>query len=492
MDTFDRRKFMAVCSSIGLTSTLFPGVLWGMAQEGSSPATTPGPQPSPSPSPKKITAEMIAGAAAIAGVSIEDSQKQLMLSLLNDQLKAYEKIRELHLPNDVQMALVFNPVLPGMTFERQPRPMRLGRISVASAPRNLEDVAFASARELGELVRTRKVSSSALTDMYLERLKRYDPLLKYMITYTEDRAKAQAREADREIAAGKYRGPLHGLPWGAKDLLAVKGYPTTWGAAGFEHQQINQDATVVQRLDAAGAVLLGKTTLGALANDDVWFGGKTRNPWNPAEGSSGSSAGSASATAAGCIAFSIGSETLGSISSPCTRCGTTGLRPTFGFIPRTGAMALSWSMDKLGPICRSVEDCALVMDAIYGPDGHDRCVRDAAFNWDANLDWRKLRVGYLKTEFEKPPEAEPEAKEQKDISPEEKAKKEEDRQRRADQRARRAYDRRYDEAAIAKLRSMGASLAPVELPKYPYDAMVNMLLAESAAAFDELTRTGRV
>ncbi len=221
--------------------------------------------------------------------------------------------------------------------------------------------------------------------MYLARLKRYDPMLHFVVTLTEERAMTQAREADREIAAGKYRGPLHGLPWGAKDLLAVKGYPTTWGAGGFEHQSFDEDATVVKRLDAAGAVLVAKTTLGALAMGDKWFGGRTRNPWNPKQGSSGSSAGSASSVAAGCVAFAIGSETLGSISSPSTRCGATGLRPTFGFVPRTGAMALSWTMDKLGPLCRAVEDCAIVLDAIHGPDGKDLATRDAGFAWDAEL-----------------------------------------------------------------------------------------------------------
>src|SRR5262249_29339157 len=204
-------------------------------------------------------------------------------------------------------------------------------------PKNLGDVALASVRELAELVRSKKVSSSALTEMYLERLKRYDPTLKFVITLTEDRARAQAQQADREITAGKYRGPLHGLPWGAKDLLAVKGYRTTWGAGGFENQNINDDAVVVQLLDAARAVRVAKVTLGALAQGDKWFGGMTRNPWNPKQGSSGSSAGSSSATSAGCVAFAIGSETLGSISSPSTRCGATGLRPTFGLVPRTGA-----------------------------------------------------------------------------------------------------------------------------------------------------------
>ncbi|MGB7227760.1 MAG: amidase, partial [Candidatus Acidiferrales bacterium] len=210
---------------------------------------------------------------------------------------------------------------------------------------------------------------------------------------------AQAKEADRAIAAGKYRGPLHGIPWGAKDLLAVKGYPTTWGAAPYKDQMIDEDATVVKRLDAAGAVLVAKLTLGALALGDHWFGGVTRNPWNPDQGSSGSSAGPASATAAGCVGFAIGSETLGSISSPSTRCGVTGLRPTFGHVPRTGAMALSWSQDKLGPLCRAVEDCALILEVIHGPDGQDRSVQPAAFNWNSQEDWRKFRVGFLESEF---------------------------------------------------------------------------------------------
>ena len=255
----------------------------------------------------------------------------------------------------------------------KPRPLR------SRDPSRIEDLAFATVRDLASLVQTRKITSLALTQMYLDRLKRYDPKLHFVITLTEDRALAQAKAADAEIAAGKYRGPLHGIPWGAKDLLAVKGYPTTWGAGGFEHQSFDEDATVVQRLDAAGAVLVAKFTLGALAMGDKWFGGRTRNPWNPEQGSSGSSAGSASAVSAGCVAFAIGSETLGSISSPSTRCGDTGLRPTFGFVPRTGAMALSWTMDKLGPICRSVEDCALVLQAIHGPDGKDASVYPADF-----------------------------------------------------------------------------------------------------------------
>ncbi len=271
----------------------------------------------------------------------------------------------------------------------------------------------------------------------------------------------------------------------------MKDYPTTWGAGGFEHQSFNEDATVVQRLDAAGAVLVAKFTLGALAMGDKWFGGRTRNPWNPAQGSSGSSAGSASAVAAGCVAFAIGSETLGSISSPSTRCGDTGLRPSFGLVPRTGAMALSWTMDKLGPICRSVEDCALVLDVIHGPDGKDLSAAVSVdFNWNPHFDWNKLRVGYLKSEFDPLPPLQ-----LKEAAPNETA---EEQKKREDAnaamqaaRARRDYDRRYEQAALDKLRSMGVNLIPVELPKLPWDAMVPLLTAEAAAAFDDLTMTGR-
>ena len=476
----DRRRFLSACSGLGLGGTLFPGVLWAQAQ--AQGAT-------------KITKEMIDSAAAIADVPIPEEDKEMMLDNLNQQAKNYEAIYALHIPNSVEPCLIFDPVLPGMKFETERRPSRISKpsaIAAPSTPKNLEDVAFAGVRELAELVRTKKVSSLALTQMYLDRLKRYDPTLKFVVTLTEDRALAQAKNADREIATGKYRGLLHGLPWGAKDLLAVKGYRTTWGAGGFENQMIDEDATVVKRLDEAGAVLVAKLTLGALAQGDHWFGGVTRNPWNAGQGSSGSSAGPASATAAGCVAFSIGSETLGSISSPSTRCGCTGLRPSFGLVPRTGAMALSWSMDKLGPICRAVEDCALVLEAIYGPDGADPSVKNAAFHWDATLDWRKLRVGYLKAEFEpKPEDQQQSAKEEPAATPEEQKKRDEQKGRREAGRARAEYDKKYNDAALAKLKEMGVNLIPVELPKYPYQSMVTMLTAEAAAAFDELTRTGR-
>src|SRR5262244_2736158 len=465
----DRRAFLAVCSQFGLASTLFPGVLWAMAD-----------------SKSKVTREMIDNAALIADVPIADEYKEMMLESLNDFAKNYDLIYALKIGNQVAPAIVFDPVPSGVKLQSKRKPAKMStapNINTA-APKNLEDVAFYSVRQLAELVRTKKVSSSALTDMYLERLKRYDSQLKFVITFTQDRAQARAKEADREIAAGKYRGPLHGIPWGAKDLLAVKGYRTTWGAGGFENQTIDEDAVVVERLDKAGAVLVAKLTLGALAQGDVWFGGITRNPWNTNQGSSGSSAGPASATAAGCVAFSIGSETLGSISSPSTRCGCTGLRPTFGLVPRTGAMALSWSMDKLGPICRTVEDCAVVLSAIYGKDGKDKTVQPAAFNWDANLDWRKLRVGYVKAAFEPSPEKPEEAaKEEPAKTPEEQKKRDEQKKRREAAQARAKYDRKYLDATITKLKEMGVKLIPIELPKFPYSAISTMLTAESAAAF---------
>ena len=449
----ERRTFLSYCSRAGLTATLFPGVLWALNEE-------KGP----------ITKQLISEAATVADIQITPEQSDMMLKDLNDAIKDYDAVHALKIPNDVPPAFYFDPVLPGMKFEEQRRPMRMSRTVNARLPKNLEDGAFYTVRQWAELVRTRKVSSVALTEMYLERLKRYQSVLLFYITLVEERAMAQAKEADRQIAAGKYRGPLHGLPWGAKDLLAVKGYPTTWGAGGMEKQVIDTDAEVVQRLDHAGAVLIAKLTLGALAMDDGWFGGKTRNPWKTDEGSSGSSAGPASATAAGCVAFSIGSETLGSIASPSTRCGVTGLRPTFGLVPRTGAMALSWTMDKLGPICRSVEDCALVLDAIHGPDGKDLSVKSAAFNWDAQVDVKTLRVGYFKAEFEKKPEED------------EKTEDKEAREERS----------RFDQHVLEVLRTkLGVELKPVAAPDFPFGHLTYLLNAEAGAAFDELTRSGR-
>jgi Asp-tRNA(Asn)/Glu-tRNA(Gln) amidotransferase A subunit family amidase len=475
---WNRRHFIAVCSSAGLAGTLLPGVLYTMAQ-----------------GKPTITKEMLDGAAEIADVKILDEYKQTLLAGLNGATAGYEAIFALHMPNSVQPALVFDPLPMGWKLDTVAVKMRasVAPAVATKAPKNIEDVAFSSVRELAELVRTKKVSSMALTEMYLERLKRYDPKLHFLITSTDDRAKDQAKTADAEIAKGKYRGLLHGIPWGGKDLLAVKGYPTTWGAGGFEKQTFDEDAEVVQRLDKAGAVLIAKLTLGALAQGDHWYGGITRNPWNPAQGSSGSSAGPASATAAGCVGFSIGTETLGSISSPSTRCGVTGLRPTFGFVPRTGAMALSWTMDKIGPICRAVEDCAIVMDTIHGPDGKDRSVQPAAFNWDAQINWRTLRVGVLQKDFALTPlteQAPP--KPLAEMTADEKTRWDTQQQRRAAAFATREYEHKFDQAALDKLTAMGVKMKPVELPAFPFiNGMRALLQAEGAAAFDELTRTGR-
>jgi Asp-tRNA(Asn)/Glu-tRNA(Gln) amidotransferase A subunit family amidase len=490
--TLDRRVFLAACGRAGITSALLPGTLYTLAVQAQQGATD-----SKSAALPKITAEMLDQAAMLAGVGpFTDEQKKMMLDGLNEQRGDYERIRALKLPNSVPPAYVFHPQPAAMakaatrTEVGKPRSADWTPHAQVHAPARIEDLAFASIGELASLLLARQITSVSLTNMCLARLKRYDPKLHFVITLTEERALAQAKAADAEMAAGKYRGPLHGIPWGAKDLLAVKGYPTTWGAGGFEHQSFDEDATVVERLDAAGAVMVAKFSLGALAMGDKWFGGRTRNPWNPEQGSSGSSAGSASAVAAGCVAFAIGSETLGSISSPSTRCGDTGLRPTFGLVPRTGAMALSWTMDKLGPIARSVEDCALVLEAIHGPDGKDASVYPAEFRWERGLDWKKLRIGYLKSEFDP---ASPlklrEAKANETV--EEKKKREDHNAGLQTGRARRDYDRRYEQAALDKLRGMGVNLIAVELPKLPYDAMVPLLTAEAAAAFDDLTMTGR-
>ena len=493
--TLDRRDFLSLCTRTGITSALLPGVLYTLAAQAEQAAPSSDSATKPAELPK-ITAEMIDQAAAIAGVGLFTAeQKKMMLEGLNDERSSYDPIRALKIPNSVAPAFVFHPLPPaGAAIDMTPATKHPDSGWTPDpkvfAPTHVEDLAFATVSELASLLQARKVTSLALTQMYIERLKRFDPKLHFVITLTEDRALDQAKAADAEIASGRHRGPLHGIPWGAKDLLAVKGYPTTWGAGGFEHQSFDEDATVVQRLDAAGAVLVAKFTLGALAMGDKWYGGRTRNPWNPAQGSSGSSAGSASAVAAGCVAFAIGSETLGSISSPSTRCGDTGLRPTFGFVPRTGAMALSWTMDKLGPIARSAEDCALVLNVIHGPDGKDASVHPASFRWQPGLDIKTLRIGYLKSEFEGKPPAKA-AEVPKSETAEQKKEREKRETEQTASRARRDYDRRYDVAALDKLRAMDINLHPLELPKLPYGAMVPLLTAEAAAAFDDLTMTGR-
>jgi len=430
---------MASCGSLGLGATLFPGVLWAKMAAGA-----------------EITKETVTAAAELAGLTFDDAEREMMVAGLRDQARTLATLHEIPLENGVAPAVQFNPLPANTTIAGEQREPKHSPVRAPAVPGNLEELAFRPVTELSELVRTRKVTSTQLTRMYLDRLKRYDPRLHCVVTLTEQRALAQARAADEEIARGRWRGPLHGIPWGAKDLLAVKDYPTTWGAEPYRAQRFDEDAEVVKRLDAAGAVLVAKLTLGALAMGDVWFGGRTRNPWKPDQGSSGSSAGPGSATAAGLVGFAIGSETLGSISSPATRNGVTGLRPTFGRVPRTGAMALSWTMDKLGPMTRGAEDAALVLAAIHGPDGRDQTVIRAPFNWDATEPLSRLRVGYVKSAFDR-------------------------------DRATKAFD----QATLDVLRAQGAALTPVELPEMPYGAMRIILVAEGAAAFDELTRSGR-
>ncbi len=437
----DRRAFMAYFSQLGLASTLLPGVLWSQANAAERP---------------EITAQMIATAEQIAGIEFTEAERETIARGLNRLPDNYAQLRDLPITNAVPPAFQFNPVVPGMTFETDHRPFPALAGPAREVPANIGDIAFWTVADLARALQARRITSTALTAMYLDRLKRLDPILKCVVTLTEDRAIAQAKQADEEIAAGKYRGPLHGIPWGAKDLLAVKGHPTTWGAEPYRHQVIDTDAAVVQRLDEAGAVLVAKLSLGSLAQGDVWFGGRTNCPWDPERGSSGSSAGPCAATAAGLVAFAIGSETMGSIVSPSTVNGVTGLRPTFGRISRHGAMALSWTMDKLGPICRSAEDCALVFNAIHGPDGVDTSVSDHPFNWSPDIDLKKLRIGYVKSAMEPTGE-----------------------------------DRSHLRRCVETMTTLGVPLIPIELPEFPVGALNFILTVEAAAVFDDLTRSNR-
>jgi Asp-tRNA(Asn)/Glu-tRNA(Gln) amidotransferase A subunit family amidase len=413
----------------------------------------------PPPQDLPISQEMIETAAGLIGLEFTSSEQELMLERVNQNLAHYEKLRSISLDNSVPPALYFNPIPPGDSRQRpgEKKPFSLSPISPPALPVNPEELAFAPVTHLAHWLKTRQITSLALTELYLARLKQYGPVLECVVTLTEELALAQARRADVEIASGHYCSPLHGIPWGAKDLLATKGIPTTWGAPPYKEQVIDLDATVVQRLETAGAVLVAKLTMGSLAWGDIWFGGKTKSPWNLEHGSSGSSAGPGAATAAGLVGFAIGTETWGSIISPCTRCGVTGLRPTYGRVSRYGAMALSWSMDKIGPMCRSVEDCATVFAAIYGPDGQDLAVVDYPFNWPPELNLADLRIGYIHSAFEED----------------------------HDSKAR-------DNQSLELLQTLGAQLIPIELPEeYPLEALALCLQVEAAAAFDELTRSNR-
>jgi Asp-tRNA(Asn)/Glu-tRNA(Gln) amidotransferase A subunit family amidase len=402
-----------------------------------------------------LTRQVVQDAQKLIGLDFSEPEIDLMLPDLKDQLGRFEALHKLPLSNSIPPALMFNPIPVGMKLDYQRKKFRLSPPGKVKLPANPDDLAFYSVQELGALLKTRQISSERLTRFFLERLKHYGPKLECVVTLTEELALKQAQRADAELAAGHYRGPLHGVPYAAKDLLAVKGLPTTWGTAPYTNQVFDFDATVIQRLEQAGAVLVAKTTMGELAMGDVWFGGRTRNPWNTKDGSSGSSAGSCAATSAGLVPFAIGTETYGSIVSPCDRCGVTGLRPSYGRVSRAGAMTLSWSMDKLGPIARTVEDCALVFNAIYGPDGLDQSVYDLPFNYDPKTSLKRVRIGYLKGDFD---------------------------QEKGERKT-------NDQATLQQMRALGVELVPVELPKYPLGNISFVLSTESATAFDDLTRS---
>ncbi len=428
---------------MGSGGSLLPGALWANMREASA---------------QRVSAQVLQGALVVAGLELSEEDQLKLLDHVNSNLEQFESLRKIHIPDEIEPPLHFSALVPGMKVNREKRAFGMS-VPAVERPADLEQLAFSSVATLARLIATRAVKSLELTRMYLERLKRYGRkgVLNCVVTLLEERALALASKADAEIAAGRYRGPLHGIPWGIKDIFAVKGYRTTWGFSLKENQVLDYDASVVEMLDEAGAILVAKLSTSELAGgDDLWFGGQTRNPWNMATGTGGSSSGSAAATAAGLVGFSLGSETDGSILWPSARCGVTGLRPTFGRISRHGAMALSWTTDRPGPMCRHAEDCALVMREIARPDGRDLSVMDVPFNWDARSDARALRIGYLARAFEEVTEVE---------------------------------GRRNNELLIEQVRALGVKLVAVDVPDFP--TRLPALRLESAAFFDELIRSGQ-
>ena len=403
---------------------------------------------------KEISKNDIISSEKILGIEFSSSERDSLINTVARRLEQYKALREIDIPNNISFPLFYDPLPIGMKIPQGKDNFQFRDIKTLR-PDNLEKCAFMTIPQLAYLIRTKQVSSEELTRMYLDRLKRYQNDLQCVVTLTEELAIEQARKADLEISNGKYLGLLHGIPWGAKDLLSVPNYKTTWGAVPFKDQIIDEKGTVVKKLEEAGAVLVAKLTLGALAWGDVWFGGKTKNPWNLEQGSSGSSAGPGSATSAGLVGFSIGSETWGSIISPSTRNGVTGLRPSFGTVSRSGAMALSWTMDKLGPMTRSVEGAAIVFETIRGKDNIDRTVKDIQFKYPKVEDLKKLRIGYIASAFNDSVVSE------------------------------------NDKASFEIIQSLGLNLIPIELPNFPTGSLSFILQAEAAAAFDELTRTNQ-
>ncbi len=435
-----RRRFMTHFAGIGLGTTLLPGVLWAEMQQIGA---------------QTITADMLKSSLAIAGLDFTDDERKAMLQNANRSLMQYEELHKTHIPNNVSPPFHFNPIVPGMKVKRTKLPLRMSVVTGIKRPANLEDVAFWPVRNLAELVKTRQVTSTELTSMYLARLHRYNAKLNNVVTFLDDLATKQATQADAEIAAGKYKGPLHGIPWGAKDIINVKGYRTTWGSDAYKEQMLDEEASVVEMLRDAGAVLIAKLASGELADGDMWWGGQTKNPWLPSQGSGGSSAGPGSATGAGCVGFSIGTETAGSIIGPSSRCGVTGLRPTLGRVSRYGVMALSWTQDRLGPMTRYAEDCALVMRAIAKPDDRDMSVQDIPFNWDAQLDLKKIRFGYLKDAFDL---------------------------------VTNPIGKESDQKTLDHLRALGLDPIPVKVPEFSLN--VSAYPVEEATFFDEALRNG--
>lgn len=399
-----------------------------------------------------ITNVSVSEASNIIGLTFTKEEIDSLLPGVIELRKGYNKNREKDIPNSVSPAFIFDP--RPVDFQKPAGISYLKTNTVKPFKLENEMLPWYSVTELAYLIKSKQITSLELTRFFINRIKKYNDKLRCVITLTEDLAIQQAKKADQEIAAGKYRGILHGIPYGAKDLLSTENYPTTWGATPYKDQLINKNATIIHKLNEAGSILIAKTSMGALAWGDVWFGGTTKNPWDTETGSSGSSAGSASAVSAGLMPFAIGTETLGSIVSPSTVCGTTGLRPTFGRVSRHGAMALSWTMDKIGPIARTAEDCAVVFSYIFGKDGKDLSVQDYPFAYSYEQNVKKLRIGYLKNSF-----------------------------------SRNYAFKHQDSIIIDLLKKEGIELIPVELPELPY--LSPILSAESAAAFDELTRSNR-
>ena len=403
-----------------------------------------------------ITKTDLMSAAKLFDLSFTQKEIDSMYDGVKENVGNYQRMHKLSLNNNVPLSLWQSPVLPGMKFAEKQESVNWNIPNNVSVPKDKNELAYFSVLQLASLIKNRKISSVELTEFFIDRLKKYSDTLHCVILFTEDLAMQQAKQADAEIAKGKYRGLLHGIPYGLKDLFAIKGTKTTWGAAPYKDQVIDEDAFVYTKLKEAGAVLIAKFSMGALAMGDYWFGGRTRNPWNLKTGSSGSSAGSAAATSAGLVPFAIGTETWGSIISPSTTCGVTGLRPTFGSISRTGAMALSYSLDKVGPICRSAEDAAIVFNYIHGTDGNDLSAVNRPFNYKTTVDIKKLKIGYARNYFA----------EIKDTS-------------------------RNEWKVLQTFKQLGAALIPVDFPDsavYNFNIMRAVLSSESAAQFDDFTR----